>query len=94
MLNSPSPNLMSVFLKRITLSALSIAMLMAPAAASAYGGTMDFDPQETGGIFQTPVMAKGRFVYVTKISRRMLRKMVAQTQHPYRPKVFLVTELL
>lgn len=94
MVNSHSPNLMPVFLKRISLSLLSVALLAAPSATAAYGGYMGYDSRDTGGIFQTPVMAKGRFVYVTRVSRRTLRKMVALTQQPYRPRVFIVTELL
>lgn len=46
------------------------------------------------GFMATPVSMRGHFVYVNKISRRMLRDAVAQRQQPVRYAVPLIREIL
>lgn len=71
--------------KRYALSLLLLALTVVslPSGASACGG---HEPDYgNGGIIQTPLSAKGRFVFFTRVSRRLLREAVAQHQRPMRP---------
>ena len=60
---------------RSAMAILTAAMTFVPALASACGAGM---PAPSVGYFSTPLSAKGRFVFVQKISRRLLKEAVAQ----------------
>lgn len=66
------------------MTAITVISLGLPAGTAAYSEGM----YNIGtGIFQTPLSAKGRFVFVQKISRRLLRQLVAEHQQPFRPRL-------
>lgn len=69
--------------KRYALLILALIVVSLPSGASACGGNEPY--YGGGGVFQTPFSAKGRFVFVTRVSRRLLRESVAVHQRPMRP---------
>lgn len=77
--------------KRIVASLVTAASLLMPGMMTACG-TAYIPDYGNGGVIQTPLSAKGRFVFVAKISRRRLKEAVALYQQPYRP-VFLRAEI-
>lgn len=71
--------------QRYALSFLLMALIVVllPSGASACGGHEPYyGPRD---VFLTPLSAKGRFVYVRRVSRRVLRELVAEHQRPLRP---------
>lgn len=74
--------------QRYALSLLTLALTVVslPHGASACGGTEhSYRDYGNGGVFQTPYMARGQFIFVTRVSRRVLRELVAEHQQPIRP---------
>jgi hypothetical protein len=64
----------------LRLSLLSLATVLSvavPVAASAAECGAMMDPN---AVMMTPLSARGRFVFTTRISRRMLRQAVAERQ--------------
>jgi hypothetical protein len=78
--------------RRIVLALISGSMMLSPVFVHACGDGMDMSYGD-GGIIQTPVSAKGRFIFVTKISRRQLREAVALSQQMYRPRTLVRAEI-
>jgi hypothetical protein len=84
-LSIPAPLTMST-LTRVFLTLAALGSLIAPIGSKACG-VMPDGIGMNGPVFGTPVSAKGRFVYVNRISRRQLKHVVADTQQPFRPAV-------
>lgn len=72
--------------RRLALALATLSMSLAPAFARAAYDMPAADPfgYGDGGIIGTPLSAKGKFIFVTKISRRHLRQAVAERDKPLR----------
>jgi hypothetical protein len=81
---------------RFTLLGLaSLLSLSAPLAASASGPSDSFLRQTSITSISLPVaFAKGRLVFVHRVSRRLLRQTVVQKRSPVRYAVPLAREIL
>jgi len=71
-------------MRRLALALISTSMMLSPVFVHACESAHHPNYGD-GGIVSTPLSAKGRFVFVTKVSRRVLREMVAMHQQPLRP---------
>lgn len=68
-------------------SLLSIATVfstLTPVAASACGGLMKED-----AVMMTPLSLRGEFIFTTRLSRRHLRKEIAERQQKEQPSRFI-----
>lgn len=72
-------------LRRLVLALISTSMMLSPVFARACDTAAYHPNYGDGGIISTPLSAKGRFVFTTKVSRRVLRELVALHQQPLRP---------
>lgn len=70
--------------KRLIVSLVTATSFLMPSMMSACD-TAYIPEYGNGGIMQTPLSAKGRFVFVTRLSRRRLKEAVTLYQQPYRP---------
>jgi hypothetical protein len=75
---------MIYIIRRLILAIISGSLILSPVAVSACG---EYEHENMSGFFETPVSAKGRFVFVQRVSRRILKQMVAEHQQPIRPRL-------
>lgn len=70
--------------RRLALALATLSMSLAPAFVRACDDMPTVDPlgYGDGGIMSTPLSAKGKFIFVIKVSRRHLRQAVAERDKP------------
>ena len=69
--------------RRLALALATLSMSLTPAFVRACDmSTVDPLGYGDGGIISTPLSAKGKFIFVTKVSRRLLRQAVAERDKP------------
>ncbi len=82
-------------IRRTLAGLVTILSLAAPVAASASGPSDNFLRQTSISSVGAPVaFAKGRLVFVHRVSRRLLRQTVVQKRSPVRYAVPLAREIL